>query len=349
MKKLLNTGRKKGASPGSLIYTGDKGEKKASVNIFSYNADSCSLSGSAELSSVPERDKGKNRWIQIEGVNDIEFIEKLGQTFAIHPLSLEDVLNVHHRPKIEENEGYLFTLLKSLKYEENDIHPSQISIILTDKTVITFQENETVQFNVLKTNLQQNKGRIRKLGADYLAYRVIDSIVDDYFGVLEQVGTEIEEIEDEVIAGPTNDTLKRLHALKNNLIMIRRYVWPLREVVGSLEKMESELINASTLPFLRDLYDHIIQIIDTTENYREMVSGMIDIYLSSISNRMNEVMKVLTIISTIFIPITFIAGVYGMNFEIPELKYRYGYPVVLCVMLVITVGLLIFFKKKKWF
>jgi magnesium transporter len=252
---------------------------------------------------------------------------------------------------LEDFGDYIFVVLKTFSYnhQSDELEPEQISLILGPSFVVSFQEREGDVFNPIRERIRSNKGRIRRMGADYLAYSLLDSIVDHYFIVLEQVGEEVEFLEEELVTNPTPETLQTIHNLKREMLFLRKSVWPLREVIGALERGESSLIKESTGIYLRDVYDHTIQVIDTIETFRDMISGMLDIYLSSVSNRMNEVMKVLTIIATIFIPLTFIAGIYGMNFQyMPELEWRWGYPMVWVVMLAIGVLMLIYFRKKDW-
>ncbi|MFB0509709.1 MAG: magnesium/cobalt transporter CorA, partial [bacterium] len=297
----------------------------------------------------PFKDKPTVTWINIDGIHKVEVIEKIGNCFNLHPLILEDILNTGQRPKIEDFGEHIFLVLKMLYYLEKEITIEQVSLILGPNFVISFQEREGDVFNNIRERIRNNKGRIRKMGADYLAYSLLDAIVDGYFVILEKVGEEIEDIEEKLIKNPTPKTVQIIHNLKREMISLRKSVWPLREVVGVLERGESALIKKTTGIYLRDVYDHTIQVIDTIETYRDMISGMLDIYLSSISNRMNEVMKILTIIATIFIPLTFIAGIYGMNFRfMPELGWRLGYPAVLFIMVIIGIVMLFYFRRKKW-
>lgn len=365
MSKLLrNTKRKIGQSPGSLIYTGDKKTNGSDLHLIRYNHKNLSERVfSAKDTAIGEMISGYRKndevlWINIDGIQNTETVDITGKTFSINALTLEDILNTSHRPKFEDNLSYLFIVLKLITYDspKSLIKVEQVSFILKENIVLTFQEDKIDDFDGIRENIRKNKGRVRELKADYLCYRLIDSVIDNYFSVLEYIGDDIEKLEDELLSAPTQATLQKLYTIKNQMLIMRRAIWPLREVINSMEKSESDLIHQSTLPFLRDLYDHIVQIIDTTENYREMISGMIDIYLSSVSNRLNEVMKVLTIISTIFIPLNFIAGVYGMNFNtaiskfnMPELNQPFGYLAVLSVMLVTALLLVYYFKRKKWF
>ena len=252
---------------------------------------------------------------------------------------------------MEDYTNYLFVVIKMLQYieKDNEIKGEQISLILGSNWVVSIQETEGDVFDPIRERLRTDKGRIRKMGADYLVYALMDAIVDNYFAVLEKVGETIEEIEDAVIANPSPETLQVIHDLKRQMILLRKSVWPLREVISRLERWESELINESTDVFLRDLYDHTIQVIDAIETFRDMLSGMLDIYMSSVSNRMNEVMKVLTIIATIFLPLTLVAGIYGMNFRImPELQWDWGYPFALLIMFAVAIVMLVYFRRKKW-
>jgi magnesium transporter len=278
-------------------------------------------------------------------------LEKLGAAFELHPLVLEDILNTEHRPKCEDCDDYFFIVLKMLSLDDGteEIRAEQVSIILGPAYVLSFQEREGDVFDGVRQRIHNGKGRLRALGPDYLAYALIDSVVDSYFAILEKIGDRIEALEEELIVDPDPTTLQKIHRFKRQMILLRKSVWPLREIVGELQREESPLIRASTGIFLRDVYDHTIHVVDTVETFRDIISGMLDLYLSSISNRMNEVMKVLTIMATIFIPLTFIAGIYGMNFEfMPELKWRWGYAGVWFVMVGVFAALLLYFKKRKW-
>jgi magnesium transporter len=264
---------------------------------------------------------------------------------------LEDILNTDQRPKMEDYGEYIYIVLRDLDYSDksNEIEGEQISLIVGSNFVFSFQEREGDTFDPIRDRIRNNKGRIRKMGADYLAYALLDSIVDNYFIILERLGEKIEWLEEKLVTDPARETLQTIHHLKRELLFLRKGVWPLREVINSLARGESSLVTEPARVYLRDVYDHTIQTIDTIETYRDMVSGMLDIYLSSVSNRLNSVMKVLTIIATIFMPLTFLAGVYGMNFKfMPELEWRWGYPLVWLIMAGIGVSMLIYFRKKKW-
>ena len=281
----------------------------------------------------------------------MDTIEKIGQHYDLHPLVLEDILHTGQRPKFEDIEQYLFVVLMMLRFdkENKSVISEQVSLVLGKNFVISFQENVGDVFEQIRDRIRNSKGRIRKMGSDYLMYALLDAIVDGYFAILENMGETIETLEEELVDDPSKNTLQQIHHLKREMIFLRKSVWPLRELISSLERSESKLIQQSTEAYLRDVYDHTIQVIDTVESFRDMVASMLDLYLSSLSMRMNEVMKVLTIIATIFIPLTFIAGVYGMNFHnMPELSWKYGYPVTLLVMAIISIGMLYYFKRKNW-
>ena len=340
-----------GLPPGTIIYKGDEQTEKVRITLIEFNEkdffekefldfDECLMHVKADMV----------KWINIDGIHNTELIQKIGDKFNIHPLTLEDIANTEQRAKFEDYENYLYSIMKMLSYD-NEIKSEQLSILLLDNnTVISFQEVQGGDvFDLIRTRLRQGKGRIRKLGADYLSYCLIDAVVDYYFVILEKIGDRIESLEDELVDNPTKKTMTKLHHMKREMIFLRKAVWPLRELISNLERTETKLIKKATRLFLRDLYDHTIRTIDTVETYRDLLSGMMDIYLSSVSNRMNEVMKVLTIITTIFVPVTFIAGVYGMNFKfMPELESPYGYWIVCGVMLLIIASLLLYFRKKKW-
>ena len=290
-------------------------------------------------------------WLDVDGIHQADVFDIVGKHARLHHLVIEDIHNTYQRPKVEDYEDYLYIVLKMISWNEEtkEVQAEQVSLILGKNYVISFKEDPGDIFDPVRLRLREGKGRIRKMGADYLAYSLLDQVVDNYFLVLENLGEQIEDLEEELITNPDASTLQTIHHLKREMIFLRKSVWPLREAISSLERGESPLFQPETLVYLRDVYDHTIQVIDTIETFRDMVSGMLDIYLSSVSNRMNEVMKVLTIIATIFIPLTFIAGIYGMNFaNIPELHWRWGYFVVLGVMIIIAIGMVIYFRRKGW-
>ncbi|MGB7063238.1 MAG: magnesium/cobalt transporter CorA [Candidatus Zixiibacteriota bacterium] len=342
-----------GLSPGALVHVGKKKIEKVRIRLIDYDEAQLQEKEPKTVEECfPFKDLPTLTWVNIDGLHDIKVMEKVGKHFGLHPLVLEDILNTEQRPKIEDFDDYIFVVLKMLYYDEIDgeIRAEQISIILGSNFVLSFQERVGDIFNPLRERIRSAKGRVRKMGPDYLAYNLLDAVVDNYFTVLEKLGEQIEGMEEELVTNPTPETLQRIHNLKREMIFLRKSVWPLREVVSRLERGESELIKNSTGIYLRDVYDHTIQVIDTIETYRDMLSGMLDIYLSSISNRMNQVMKVLTIIATIFIPLTFVAGIYGMNFEyMPELKWHWFYPKAFwLVMLGVAALMLVYFRRKRW-
>ena len=343
---------KAGLPPGTLVHVGERKAEKVKIRILDYDEAQFEEKEAKTIEeSFPFKDKPTVTWINIDGLHEVEIIEKLGSHFGLHPLLLEDILNTDQRPKMEDYGDYIFVVLKMLYPGENkdEIEAEQVSLILGSNFVISLQEREGDVFDPVRDRIRKSKGRIRKTGSDYLAYALLDAIVDNYFLILENVGEKIEDTEQQLATNPSPETLQYIRELKNEMIFLRKSIWPLRELINGLERCESTLIHESTGAYLRDVYDHTIQIIDTVESYRDMISGMVDIYLSSISNKMNEVMKVLTIFASIFIPLTFVAGIYGMNFEfMPELGWRWGYFALLAVMALIGISLVLYFKRKKW-
>ena len=353
VRRLKKRSGKAGLPPGSLIHIGDRLTEKTKITVFDY--DEAHLQ-EKEIKTVGEcrqfKDSPTVAWIQIEGIHDTQILEELGAVFGLHPLTLEDILNTDQRPKMEDFCEYIYIVLKTFynpSDENNETTSEQISIILGPTFVISFQEKETDIFKPIRERIRAGKGRLRKSGADYLAYSLIDTIVDNYFNILEHLGEKIEIIEESLVINPSTQTLQAIQHLKREMIFLRKSVWPLRETISSLERTECQLIQEATGLFLKDIYDHTIQVIDTIETFRDMLSGILDIYLSSISNRMNEIMKVLTIIATIFMPLTFLVGVYGMNFKyMPELEWHWGYFFIWSIMITIAVSMLVYFRKKRW-
>jgi magnesium transporter len=359
MKKLVKKrqlvrrrSKKSGLPPGTLIHLGEKKVEQVRISFIDYDEQNIQEKQVSKIEECfPLKATPTVSWINIDGLHEVEILEKLGKQFELHPLTLEDILNTDQRPKHEDFDKHIFIVLRMLSFDEETqaIESEQISLVLGQNFVISFQERIGDVFEPIRERIRNAKGRIRKMGPDYLTYSLLDAIVDNYFVILEKLGDKIEAMEDELVGDPTQKTLRQIHYLKREMIYLRRSVWPLRELISGMERSESPLIKESTDAYLRDLYDHTIQVIDTVENFRDMVSGMLDTYLSSLSNRMNSIMKVLTIIATIFIPLTFVAGIYGMNFEnMPELKWRWGYPAVWLVILIMSGTMLIYFKRKKW-
>lgn len=353
MRKMIKKSSKKvTVPPGSLIYTGDKKVEEVEILFIDYDQTHFQEKKISNIEECfPFKETSMVTWININGLKEIDVVENLGKYFDIHHLVLEDILNVNQRPKMEDFDKYVFIVLKMLTYDEKteQIESEQVSIILGRNFVITFQEKEGDVFDTIREHIKNSKGRIRNMGADYLAYALIDTIVDHYFAALEKIGDKMEYIEEELVTNPSVETLQTIHNLKREMIFLRKFIWPLREVIGKLERAESSLIQESTSIYFRDVYEHTIQVIDTVETFRDMISGMLDIYLSSVSNNMNKVMKVLTIIATIFIPLTFIVGIYGMNFKyMPELEWKWSYPLVLLLMFGVGVLMIMYFRRKKW-
>jgi magnesium transporter len=343
--------RAAGLSPDSLVHVGERKMDRVRITVIDYDADNVF---EKEVASVEEcyrfRDTSTVTWINIDGIHDADVIGKLGGHFGLHPLVLESIMNTTQRPKMEDLGEAVYLVLKMTAVGPDcDIGAEQLSLLFGSNYVLTFQEEPGDVFDPIRERIRKGQGRLRKMGADYLAYALLDAVVDDYYLVLEALGDKVEALEDELITNPDRKTLGDIHGLKSKMLFLRKAIWPLRDAVGRLERAETPLIKDSTDIYIRDVYDHLIQVIDNIETFRDMLSGILDIYLSSVSNRMNEVMKILTIIGTIFIPLTFIVGIYGMNFKfMPELEWRGGYFVVWGVMIAVGASLMMFFRRKKW-
>ena len=344
--------KKAGLSPGSLVHVGETYVDKSTITITSYDEANFSEKVAGAVADLPvKKEEPGITWINIDGLQNTQLMEELGKIYGLHPLVLEDILNTTQRPKMEDYCDYLYIVLRNFGDQKNSaLISEQISIILGKNFVLSFCEKESALFDPVRDRLRNNKGRIRKLGADYLTHALIDNIVDNYFLVLENIEEKIELLEDELVKRTAPLIIQGIHALKRDLILLRKSLWPLREAISSLERSDSTLISETANVYFKDIYDHIIAIVDTVETSRDMLSGMLDIYLSSVSNKLNEVMKVLTIIATLFMPLTFLAGVYGMNFKyMPELEWHWGYFGVLIAMAIIALFMLYYFKRKKWF
>ncbi|UPS91347.1 MULTISPECIES: magnesium/cobalt transporter CorA [unclassified Bizionia] len=342
-----------GKSPGTLIYTGDKTAQKLFIESFDYNPE---FINELELEFIEDAFKFKSTdsitWININGLNHIDEIEKIGAHYNLHPLVLEDIVNTSQRPKIDEYENYIFVSLKMLYYDvDENITIEQVSFVLGKNYVLTFQESEGDVFDTVRERLRAGKGRIRTMGSDYLLYALIDAVVDHYYIVSETMGNKVEDLEDVLFSGNIKEDLsQQVLSLKKELLKVRRSIFPLREIISRILKSDNTLIHKKTIQFYDDVYDHIIQLSDSIDIYREMIWSLMDMYMTTISNKMNEVMKVLTIIATIFIPLTFIAGIYGMNFDnMPELHFENSYFILLGIMFVIFIGMVYYFKRMKWF
>lgn len=350
---IKKTTQKPGTSPGTLTYIGEHKTEKIQLTMIEYGRD---FYERKELKKIEEcfnkKERDTIKWVNVEGLHDTSIIEKIGHEFNLHPLMLEDILNTGQRPKMDDYEEYILVVLKMIYYNEavKEIVTEQVSLVLIDNYVFSFQEFEGDVFDSIRERIEAGKGNIRKLGPDYLVYALIDAIVDSYFFILEQIGNSSEEIEHQLMEEPKKEVLQSIYSMKREMIYLSNSIWPLREVVGNLTRTDSLLIKENTSLYLRDVHDHIIQIIDIIESYRDIMSGMLDTYLSSIGNKTNDVMKVLTIFSTIFIPLTFLAGIYGMNFKyFPELELPWAYPAFWLITIVIIVLMISYFKRKKWF
>jgi magnesium transporter len=345
-------GKHPGTAPGTLVHTGPKAMDEVRISFLDYDEHEIREREVATLNEVlPFRDTPTVSWVNVDGLHDVSLVQQVGDHFGIHPLVLEDILSVGQRAKLEEYDDFLYIVVRMLSWnpEGGHIDEEQLSMILGRSWVFTFQERTGDHFDRVRERLRQAKGQIRTRGADYLAYALVDAVVDHYFHVLEEMGGATEELELEVLEDPTRETMRRLHHLKREMVVMRRAVWPLRDMANGLVRSDSPLIQQPTRVFLRDVYDHAIQIMDTVESLRDVVSGILDLYLSNLSNRTNEVMKVLTIMATIFIPLTFVAGVYGMNFDhMPELHVPWAYGAVWGVMVAIAVTMLVYFHRKGW-
>jgi magnesium transporter len=342
---------KTGLAPGTLIHIGEIHTDRAKISLCEYDESHFEEKEIHTLEGLmPPPDRRAVTWIHIDGLQDVRLLEQMGVVFGLHPLILEDILNTDQRPKLEDHGDYLYIVLKRFHTEEGSrLVPEQVSIVLGSNYLISLQEKEGKLLDPVRERLRNDRGRLRKGGADDLAHALLDGIVDGYFSILDHFGEEIETLEEALMSRPSPETLRAIQILKREMILLRKAVWPLREVVGNLSRSDSPLIREVSFLYFRDVSDHTVQVIDTIETYRDMLSGMLDIYLSTISNRMNEVMKVLTVIATIFMPLTFLAGVYGMNFKyMPELEWRWGYFALWGVILVIAVFMLIIFRRKKW-
>ena len=341
-----------GLSPGTMVHVGERRAETIRIRVIDYDADHID---EKELKAIEEcvsyKDENTVTWVNVHGLHQVDIIEKVGQSFELHPLVLEDIVNTDQRPKIEDYEDYIFIVTKMIFYDDaaKQIRVEQFSLILGTTYIISFQELAQNAFGSIRKRLLIEQSRLRRSGPDYLAYALIDLIVDNYFLVLEKISEDVEGLEEAIIHNPTPEISQNLNRLKKGLVFLRKSVWPLREVISAMQRVETGVINEKTDPYLRDLYDHTIQVIDSIETLRDIVSGMLNVYLATVSNRMNEIMKFLTMMATVFIPITFLAGIYGMNFKyMPELEWKWGYPAILSLVGGIVLLMVAFFKRKKW-
>jgi len=352
MRFIKKKSKKVGLPPGTLVHIGERRTEKTKISIIDYDKTHLLEKDAISVEECfPYKDKSTVTWINIDGIHQADVVEKIGKHFDLHPLVLEDIMNTGQRSKIEDFRDYIFIVLKIPYYDdkENEVKIEQVSLILGKNFVISLMEIEKDVVNPIKVRLRNEESHLRKTGADYLTYSLIDVIVDNYFGIMENIEEKIGNIEEELLSESTSKTLQAIHNIKREMIFMSKSVWPLREIINNLERGESSLIKEFTKIYFRDAYDHTIQIIESIETFRDMITGMMDIYLSSVNNKMNEIMMFLTIIGTIFIPLTFITGIYGMNFKyMPELGWFWGYPAVLLIMFGIVVLMLFFFRRKKW-
>lgn len=343
---------KSGLPPGTLVHVGEVHPHEHIISVLHYNETTLKkhpINSIEEL--LPYKASDAITWVIIDGLKDISIIEAIGHYFEIHPLVLEDILNTHQRPKFEEFDDYLYIVIKAISLQSNkiNIEYEQISLLVLDNFVFTFMEKPDNLFDPILHRLDNDKSQIRKLGADYLAYIIMDTVVDEYFVLQDAFDELIESVEDKLLSDPSAETLASIQKIKRELIFLRRSISPLRELLATIHRSESSLLNEKTKRYFGDVYDHAIRIIEAIESHRDLIGGMLDIYLSSLSNKMNETMKVLTVFASIFIPLTFVAGVYGMNFEyMPELKWRWSYPLLWVFFISVSAFLLRFFRKNKW-
>ncbi|MSR35236.1 MAG: magnesium/cobalt transporter CorA [Gemmatimonadetes bacterium] len=345
--------KKAGLPPGSVVHTGTKKVEQVRLSVFDFDEQKCvELQEVGDVAALfPLRDKPTVTWVNVDGLHDTRLIEAIGAHYGFHPLVLEDIAHVGQRPKLEEYDDYLYVVLCQLEWQGDEAMAveEQVSLIVGKNYLFSFQERPGDDFEMVRERLRSANGKARQRGADYLAYQLIDATVDNYFTILDRVGLITEQVELELLENPAHVTMHRMQQIKRELLVVRRAIWPLRDVLAGLLRTESELVSESTRVYFRDVHDHAVQVVDAVETLRDVVGGMIEIYLAQVSLRTNEVMKVLTMMASIFIPLTFIAGVYGMNFEfMPEIQARWGYPVVLGVMAAVAIGILAWFKKRRW-
>lgn len=346
--------KKAGLPPGSVIFTGSQKVEKVFIHYLQYDAENLKLATSDNQSKIvfhPSTDETVD-WYDLKGLHDTILIESLGKTFNIHPLILEDIADINQRPKFEEYEEGIFITLRALAFDQNTlkVKTEQVALYFRKGLLISFQEDETDLFEAVRHRINNSRGKIRQKGTDYLAYALMDNVVDHYYIILEQVENAIENIEEALLEAPDNTIKERIHHLKKELLVVKKSIAPLREAISQFSKSDNEIIEEHSTFYIRDLYDHTIQIMDMVETYRDMLNGLQDLYLSEISFKMNQVMQVLAVVTTVFVPLSFLAGLYGMNFDhIPELHYKNGYFVLLGVMFLIFIGSLVYFKRKRWF
>ncbi len=357
-KRFQSLKKKPGAAPGTIELVGEQRVENVSITIHDYDegrVDAISIESIEDCK--PYLENPSKTWIKVEGLHNIEKLKSIWSYFDLHPLIQEDIVNTSQRPKVEQYENCIFIVMRMLHYPDGQksIENEQISIILGADFVLSFQETDRPIFRPVVDRLNIKKSRIRSLEADYLAYALMDNVTDHYFSLLDTISEQLEQIEDELLDEPDEQTFQNIHALRKEVIFTRKSTWPTRDMLNTVIRDESEFIRESTKIYIRDVYDHMVQVLDNVENYRDTIMSMHDMYMSHVSNKMNEVMKVLTIIATIFIPLTFVAGIYGMNFDteaspynLPELSWYYGYPAFWGIIIILVVIMVIYFKKKDW-
>ncbi len=353
MRKLLKRRSvKAGLPPGTVVHVADVVSERTSITVMRYDEQNV-----REEAVEPGRECPRIApdlavtWVHVAGLGQVETLQQLGECFGLHPLVVEDIANTDQRPKTEDFGSYIYVVGKMTTYDEktHELIAEQISVVIGSNFVLSFQESERDLFAPIRERIRGGKGRIRTRGPDYLAYAILDAVVDSYFAAVERLGERVEAVEEELADDPSPPTLHEIHHLKRELIYLQKATWPLRDAISALQREETNLISAETTVFLRDCHDHTVHVIDTVTAFRDMLSGMLDLYLSTVSNRMNAVMKVLTIIATLFIPLTFVAGIYGMNFEyMPELRWHWGYPATLLLMAGLSVVMLVYFRRRGW-
>lgn len=350
---LRKRSKKAGLPPGSLVHVSDIVRPKINISIMDYDRISLHEKQDISIEECLEhmQNASTTTWINIRGINDPKVLESIGQSLGLHALLLEDVMSAGQRSKLDDYKDYIFIVVRMLfnNTASDSIQDQQVSFVLGPNYLISFLEDSVDIFEPIRERLRSSKKRIRSMGADYLCYTMIDAIVDQYFVILEAVDKNLEVLEESLIHNHTPETMGKIQRLKREIVILRKSVWPMREVINNFRRLETPLISESTQLYLHDVYDHTIQAIDTIESFRDIASGMLDVYLSSISQHMNEIMKVLTIVATIFVPLTFIASLYGMNFDnMPELHWKWGYPVTLSIMAIVALTMIYYFRRKRW-
>lgn len=353
MSKILKKhSGKAGLPPGTLVHIGRVTDEKIVISIFDYSAKGCIEKANASLEDcLISLDNPLMTWINVRGIHDLKMIETIGHHFSLHPLMLEDIVNSGQRSKLDDYKENIYIVMRLLKYNSHkeEVEDEQVSLILGKNYVISFVESDSDIFASVEARLKKYNSRLVQRSADYLCYALIDRIVDNYFEILEKVDDKLEKLETALVREPDYTVIQKIQHAKREITLLRKSVWPMREVINKFRKLDTLLISDTTKFYMQDVYDHTIQAIDTIESFRDIASGLLDIYISNISLHMNEIMKVLTVVSTIFVPLTFIASIYGMNFEyMPEVHWVWGYPLVLLLMVLTSVGMLLFFRKRRW-